>query len=514
MNALRRLSGLGVALTSFALFFCSGWAAALQLVAPKAAAVNGERDIQLHNGQSFEFSVRLDPVPEEYTGGTIECKFQDIRPEPYYGPELSVSAVVPLRDGQDTYQMTLPISGQMAAGTWELTEVKAGQGVKSILPISGKASFEIPPPPPAVIHIKGPTNVTAGQHVSFTIYLDKYPDWIFPSFCDLTLSTSLSPVGASDQLAPGISPIPIRQLKLTPGQQSYDLPVDLAPDLPGGPWVLSSSLLGTISPLRQPRYIGPVDICPPPPLAGDKEFLLSLAPAKGLVTPRFAAVTVTPPQVALLRAAADRLRTKKSQLANQLEEGSATERQALLQTSVQQLLADLERTKGEFEANETPPEFVLEINSFFDDLRFDYTHALQQLKPESARFGADGPRFELANAGAVPSSSHRGSAQQQVLAAISRNAQAYDVVADNASLTFSLEVSSVPQGAAISYKLRGDTYQAVGHETTWTLKNLPRAVYMIKLHLAGYEDKEVTFDAVDDPSTSIEPTLKRLGKSR
>lgn len=81
-------------------------------------------------------------------------------------------------------------------------------------------------------------------------------------------------------------------------------------------------------------------------------------------------------------------------------------------------------------------------------------------------------------------------------------------------MTFNLDVFSEPKGAAISYRLRGGEYHALDHETDWRIENLTRAVYLIRFQKPGYEDREVTFDAIDSTSTSIDIRLKRKRGAR
>jgi hypothetical protein len=99
-------------------------------------------------------------------------------------------------------------------------------------------------------------------------------------------------------------------------------------------------------------------------------------------------------------------------------------------------------------------------------------------------------------------------ASDLVLASIQHNVDAYQIVASSKYLTFDLEVYSDPRGATISYKLRGDEYKTVEHETDWIIRNIPRAVYFVRLQMQGCKDEEQRFDAITDPGTSIHVALK------
>ena len=111
-------------------------------------------------------------------------------------------------------------------------------------------------------------------------------------------------------------------------------------------------------------------------------------------------------------------------------------------------------------------------------------------------------------------SPHLNHASQAVLASILHNASAYSLVASSGFITFTLEVDSDPQGASVSYRQRGGEYHPLDHETDWRIENLPRAVYLIRLEKSGYEDKEVTFDAMDNTSTSVNVSLVRKRGAR
>jgi hypothetical protein len=160
------------------------------------------------------------------------------------------------------------------------------------------------------------------------------------------------------------------------------------------------------------------------------------------------------------------------------------------------------------------PSSVRAVNAFFDDIRYEYGEALKILATESGRVGQNGPKL-LAVGVALPSSSaHFTRASKAVLKSILHNAKAYDVVATSKSVTFNLEVYSVPDGATISYRQRGGEYHSVDHVTDWRIENLIRAVYYIRLQKLGFEDNEVTFDAVDSTSTSIKVPLVRKRGAR
>jgi len=76
-------------------------------------------------------------------------------------------------------------------------------------------------------------------------------------------------------------------------------------------------------------------------------------------------------------------------------------------------------------------------------------------------------------------------------------------------------VASVRLGLALSPVPAHRTEQAlfahrsVDHETDWRIENLVRAVWLIRLQKPGYEDAEVSFDAINNTETSITIKLKQ-----
>jgi hypothetical protein len=124
------------------------------------------------------------------------------------------------------------------------------------------------------------------------------------------------------------------------------------------------------------------------------------------------------------------------------------------------------------------------------------------------------PQLEFINASPGGSPPRLTLASKAVLASLLHNAKAYDVVASTKALTFNLDVFSEPRGATISYKLTGGTYEPLDHETDWRIENLARAVYWILLQKAGYQDKEVSFDAINSTGTSVQVHLERKRGTR
>jgi hypothetical protein len=243
-------------------------------------------------------------------------------------------------------------------------------------------------------------------------------------------------------------------------------------------------------------------------------FAFTIEPALGLVTPTSVAVTVNPSQVQLLLGEADRLKAKAHRIGVQLSSGNLAANQLLLQNTLQEAVADLDTTEQAYKVKGSDQSFARPVNIFFDDIRFSYGEALKALANNSTVGPPAGPRLERMSAAKVGPSPRLNPASQAVLACILHNAKAYEVVASSKSVTFNLDVFSEPKGAAVSYRLRGGEYHALDHETDWRIENLTRAVYLIRLQKPSYEDKEVTFDAIDGTGTSINVRLDRKREAR
>jgi hypothetical protein len=226
---------------------------------------------------------------------------------------------------------------------------------------------------------------------------------------------------------------------------------------------------------------------------------------EGLITPTSAAIVVNPSQVELFAGEADRLRAKAESLRGQLGSELAGNGQGLLLSSVQQAVADVDQTEARFKEEANSPS-ARPVNAFFDDIRYEYGEAIAVLGSVAAQTPASGVRLDRVSVASVKAS-QLNRASEAVLASIVHNEKMYEVAASTKFLTFNLVVYSKPTGATISYKLRGEDYHLVDHETDWQIENLPRAVYLIRLQRQGFEDKEVQFDAIDSTINSISVQL-------
>jgi hypothetical protein len=377
-------------------------------------------------------------------------------------------------------------------------QVSVGRSTPKNVPLSDDVSFEIPELHPIVVHIQAPTSVQAGQQYSFTVTLDEYPRDIYKD-CRLTLGASLK------QASPRGQSIDLAGQELGPNQLSYAFSYPLEPDIPRGPWHIE--LVDQAENLVSPG-LG----CRHPQLKGDVPHSFEIVPATGLVTPTSVAVTVNPSQVQLLLEKADLLKAKAQHLRLQLSSGDVAANQDLmrksLQTSLQEAMTELDATEKNYKEKGMEASFTPAVNAFFDDIRFSYSEALKTLTENFPKVSQTGPRLAGVNAFVGERSRRSGRASDLVFGSIQHNVDAYEIVASSKYLTFDLEVYSDPRGATISYKLRGDEYKTVEHETDWIIRNIPRAVYFVRLQMQGCKDEERRFDAITDPGTSIHVALK------
>lgn len=486
---------------------------------PRATVSWGKSQI-LEDGESFDFELRLDTVPQGYEGGAIRFRFEAIKPDPQeaeHSPNGSRGFYedrTELINGQSTYKLSVPIfqakppwptGGFLSIGKWKLVEVTIGQAAKEPVSIQDDVTFEVHAPT-IILHVQAPASATAGQPFAFKVFVDRYPK---NTYCIPELWVNLSQRSPSGRPGPNDPHVGVPSLPLTPEKLSYEISVPLASDLPEGPWQ------GELRPINYARYISHEGSCRPLDIEGDDRFEFNVEPAADLVTPTSVAVTVNPSQIQLLRAEASALRAKAKALKQKLSPGDPAANQVLLQNSLQEAIADLDRTEEAYKKQGWDQSSARAVSVFFGDIRFDYEEKLKALASQSARSSQTGPWLEPVSAVLGGPSPRLNPASQVVLASILHNARAYDVVASSSSMTFNLEVFSEPQGAAVSYRLRGGESHALDHETDWRIENLPRAVYLITFRKEGYEPKEdVPFDAINSTSPSIVVRLERKHGAR
>jgi hypothetical protein len=510
MKIQRLLLIVFVAELSGVLFLAAAAQEVGPLISPTTVLVSaGESPQRLMVGDAFKFQLRFDPAPDGYGGGEIRYLFRKIGSDPAttltrYNQNSFSSGGTQLHDGQAIYTVSLPIADYMVPGTWKLQEVTLGRSHQSPVPVPANITFEVLGPTPAVVHVEAPASVRAGGRLTFKITLIKYPN-LFGNGCVLRLSGSIKPAMLNRQSSPDEYRVAVSPVELNPDQHSYEMSGSLISDVPPGPW--QGELL--ISAIPRPSSTAP---CRSPQVEGDARFAFAVEPAVGLVTPISVAVTVNPSQIELLHGEADRLKAKAQHIGVQLSSGDTEANQVLLQKTLQESLSDVDRTEAQFKQKGSEQQSRA-VNTFFDDIRFDYREALKFLVDHSAQVRQAVPRLERASLGTPSLRLNRAS--QAVLTSIVHNAKAYDVLASSGSLTFTLEVSSTPDHATVSYRQRLEPeFKPLDHDTDWRIPNLYHATYLIKFQKPGCEEQLKTFLGGESDSTNLHVDLVCKGRAR
>jgi hypothetical protein len=234
-----------------------------------------------------------------------------------------------------------------------------------------------------------------------------------------------------------------------------------------------------------------------------------------LVYPTSAEIAVNPSQAQLLRREAvqvqQRLRSLKAALASGQGADQIT---GTLSRSVQESIRSLDATASSFHQLATNKGQPREAQVYFADLRISYIEALDEVNRRAA-LDPEAPFsfIRLVSLDQTQSKQRRDSRYpllaQPVIRALEQNELAYSLVAETGSLTFDLEVDSVPAGAEISYKRRGDDYQQHPSPTNSVVKSLPYAVWIIRIQKAGYRVEELEHDPFREPNHVINVELTR-----
>ena len=270
------------------------------LQAPSAASVDAAKSLRLITGQDFPFQLRFNRAPKGYEGGEIKYVFERVGPTTPSGRQLggtrSTGGRTELHDGQAIYTFSLTVTQDMVPGTWKLTQVMVGRAVFTSIPILDDVFFQIPEPTPVVLQIQFPKSVTAGQRITFTVTLDKFPPDLKPG-CMLMLSARLRHVTSDAKPSSNTFQIPVDAVEVTANRSSYQLSGSFAPDLPGGEWQGEVSISSYARDIHQRRI---PYLCRVPPVEGSQTFAFRLEPAANLVTPTLVEVTINPSQVELM----------------------------------------------------------------------------------------------------------------------------------------------------------------------------------------------------------------------
>jgi hypothetical protein len=487
--------------------------AAPQLQTPNAVSVAVGASHGLRPGDTFIFQLRFDVAPEGFGMGSILCEFKkvdELQPSPNDG-QYTAAKTIDLHDGQGIYTVDLPITVWMQPGKWKLVRVSIGRSDPKPMSIPDNVTFEIPTLPPVVVKTEGPASVNAGQVFPIKVTLDRFPE--IEGNCALAFSGMIyrgeSRPTSTYRLDAHLTPM--KPAPLNPKQLAYELSGALAPDIPTGAWGGDVGFTQIAGPTGRP------DPCRYSELKGNTHFTFVVKPSPNLVTPSSATVLVNPSQIDLLRGEADRLKAKAEHLKEQLNSANAATNKALLQSSVKDVLGDLDQTVEKYKERGMKLSDAKAVNAFFDDIRFDYGEALNALANESTevqQFPSHRvERVSFSLGSAAPARLSRGS--EAVLGSISHNARAYLLAASSGTMNYDLEVSSNPKGAEVSYRQRTEpNFHPLDHETDWRIPSLYRATYFIRFQKPGYAEKVITFDGGSSTSTSVHADLVRQGRTR
>ena len=195
-------------------------------------------------------------------------------------------------------------------------------------------------------------------------------------------------------------------------------------------------------------------------------------------------------QALILKRAADLLldRAQKTSMGlTLLQEYSLVSRTDYLRTSVANTLEDIEQLKTKFKAALTDENQRATADRFFSDVMAHY----QSDEPKGID---DNEKYQFA--------------VNSTFQSLSYNYKALLTVADAKSLTFDLQITSVPQEGTISLKRKGDDYQTCSNRTNATVQNLTYAQWYVRVHVDGYEDQEQMHDPFREPNHVLQFVLK------
>jgi hypothetical protein len=98
-------------------------------------------------------------------------------------------------------------------------------------------------------------------------------------------------------------------------------------------------------------------------------------------------------------------------------------------------------------------------------------------------------------------------ASDATFTALNNAATVFKAVAGDESLTFDLDVNSVPQEGDVSYKRTGEPYTQHPKSTDTTIPNLEYAVWTVRVVKAGYQPQEKQHNPFREPNHVLHFTL-------
>jgi hypothetical protein len=258
------------------------------------------------------------------------------------------------------------------------------------------------------------------------------------------------------------------QTSTSPDKKSYDLSVVIPDDAPGGKWVLSNVYVGSATGMQQ-SYLK------------FKAVTVEVTQDKTFSLPTEASVSISPSQTQLLRERATEVQNRLDTLKANLRTLTTTKPNARIQNLLRQTVRDadgaLTGTEQSFLEFVTDTKQKQAANIFFSDLHAAYQTALKitELKASTQSATITNVAYRQSQPSNYPA------VAEAIFPAFEQNQIAYTVVADTGSLTFDLEVRSLPEGAKVTYGRRGDSsFQELQDPTDSTIRALPYAVWTVR----------------------------------
>lgn len=232
-------------------------------------------------------------------------------------------------------------------------------------------------------------------------------------------------------------------------------------------------------------------------------------PNTGLILPTSAQVTVNLNQIQLLRREAGHVRERIQQLKSAVSENARTNHDAAISSLLEQNLKEsvnaLTATQVEFSKLTTSEAQRPNTQIFFDDLRKTYEEALSHLGRSAPALKGEGHLVRVSGGKKTAAEPFLS----LTLRPMEQNELAYEVVADQGSLTFDLEVDSTPEGAAVTFNRKGDPPRGNPELTRSTIRSLAYAIWIVHFDKPGYKMEEREHDPFREPNHVVHVDLQK-----
>jgi hypothetical protein len=337
--------------------------------------------------------------------------------------------------------------------------------------------------------VRADPSVKAGDPITFHIELDRPAN--IPRAYVSVYCTGPENKGASGGV------------ELEPEKLSYDIPVTIPFDAPGGTWHLTQVTVGTVTGMHSSQ------------LTFDRLSFQVIQEGK-FDLPTAAKVSINLSQSQLLHREAANLQHRIQELKaaiSALPEGKRDARiSAILRENVLEADKALEKTEADFLKLVSTQSQKPAASIFFGDLHVTYQQALARLKLSSSLSSPNsGPRIQT-----VRNDKQYPLLAEAILPAFEQNELAYKVVADTGSLTFDLEVNTAPEGADVSYRRRGDSFEKLQNKTNSSIKALTYAIWFVRFEKTGFRTEEREHDPFHEQNhvinVELQPEKKKLAQ--